>query len=420
MVSVTPIPSSSASADSRRLVRLYYAFQFFFSLLLWVPIFVAYQQRLGLDDTQIFGIQSIYYIAFCVLEIPTGMMADVIGRRRSIRYGALILIVANLVVVGIPEAVPAYAGFVAHWLLIALSRSLISGASSAYLYDALAQRGDVEIYKQAEGNARAYALVGKIAVWSVVGFLMQWHLTLPYWLTALSAVGAFAVALVLPADSFNAPLTLRETLMGPVRLLPQAFKAMRSSPLLALLMLQGVGLFVLVRLCQVNLFQPILGAKGFGVEAFGVVLAATSIFEAIGSARPAWMRRWMSDFNAVTALTILMAATLSVMAVGDKWVAVLGLAAFSFIAGISFPIQRQVLNDAIPHPSLRATLLSVESIVDRSVCAWAALRLGEFLARGALNPFLHLSAIVAVVFTGVIALVVPAVRARSAQRAAAI
>ncbi|MBC7794638.1 MAG: MFS transporter [Clostridia bacterium] len=401
----------AATADSKTLIRFYYAFQLFFSLLLWVPIFVAYQQRLGLSDLQIFEIQSIYYIAFCVLEIPTGMMADVIGRRRSIRFGALVLVVANLVVVGIPAFVGAYAGFVLHWVLIALSRSLISGACSAYLYDELAARGDVELYKQTEGNARAYALVGKIACWSVIGFVMAWHVTLPYWLTALSGLCAFAVSLMLPADAFDKPLQLRETLLAPLRLIPQAFRAIAGSSTLALLMLQGVGLFVLVRLCQVNLFQPILGSKGFGVQAFGVVLAATSIFEAVGSARPQWMRRWMKDFHAVTVLTVVMAGTLSVMAVGDKWIAVGALAAFSFVAGISFPIQRKVLNDAIPHPSLRATLLSIESIVDRSVCAWAALQLGDFLIRGDLIRFLHVSAVLVSLFTLLIAAVVPFIRA---------
>jgi MFS family permease len=404
--------------SAKRLVFLYYAFQFFFSLLLWVPIFYAYQQRLGLSDAQIFGIQSIYYIAFCVLEIPTGMMADAIGRRRSMRYGAFMLVVANLMVVAIPEVFPPYAGFVAHWLLIALSRSLISGASSAYLYDALQKMGDVTVYKQAEGNARAYGLVGKVACWAGIGFLMQWHFTLPYWLTAFAGVCAFAVAMILPPDALESGLKLREAVLAPLKLVPRAFDTMRSSPKLVLLMLQGVGLFVLVRLCQVNLFQPILSAKGYGVEAFGVVLAVTSIFEAIGSARPAWMRRWMSDINAVTVLTVVMAAALSIMAIGNQYVAVAALSAFSFVAGISFPIQRQVLNDAIPHPSLRATLLSLESIVDRSVCAWAALMLGNYLASGALNAFLHESAIIAAVFTCLIALSVSLLRTPAQARTA--
>ncbi len=389
--------------STKRLVFLYYAFQFFFSLLLWVPIFYAYQQQLGLSDPEIFKIQSIYYIAFCVLEIPTGMMADAIGRRRSMRFGAAALVGANLLVVGIPTFIGPYAGFVAHWLLIALSRSLISGASSAYLYDALQDRGDKEIYKQAEGNARAYGLVGKVACWAGIGFLMQWHFTLPYWLTAFSALCAFAVAMVLPQDS-------GARRASPALLLPRAIAVVRGSPRLGLLMIQGIGLFTLVRLVQVNLFQPILGAKGFGVETFGIILAGSSIFEAVGSARPAWMRRFVGDFHAVTLLTVVMAATMSVMAVGNAWIAVTALAVFSFIAGISFPIQRQVFNDAIPDASLRATLLSMESIVDRSVCAWAALQLGDYLAAGRLGGFLHGAAVVAAGVTLAVAVAVGAMK----------
>lgn len=399
--------------STKRLILAYYAFQFFFSLLLWVPIFYAYQQRLGLTDPEIFKIQSIYYIAFCVLEIPTGMMADAIGRRRSMRLGAAALVFANLFVVGIPEMVGPYIGFIVHWLLIALSRSLISGASSAYLYDALQDRGDKDSYKQAEGNARAYGLVGKVACWAVIGFVMQWHFTLPYWLTAASGVCAFAVAMILPQDS-------GAKRQSPLTLLPQAFAIIRSSPRLVLLMVQGVGLFTLVRLVQVNLFQPILGAKGFGVETFGVILAGSSIFEAVGAARPAWMRRFMGDFHAVTLLTVVMAGTMSLMAVDNAWVAVAALAVFSFVAGISFPIQRQVFNDAIPQPNLRATLLSLESIIDRSVCAWAALQLGDYLASGRLNPFLHGSAVVAGIVTVGVAIAVSALGARHRVRQPAV
>lgn len=393
--------------STKRLVFLYYAFQFFFSLLLWVPIFYAYQQQLGLSDPEIFKIQSIYYIAFCVLEIPTGMMADAIGRRRSMRFGAAALVGANLLVVGIPTFIGAYSGFIIHWLLIALSRSLISGASSAYLYDALQDRGDKEIYKQAEGNARAYGLIGKVVCWAGIGFLMQWHFTLPYWLTAFSGLCAFAVSLLLPQDSGT-----KRT--SPVALLPQAFGIIRRSPTLVLLMVQGIGLFTLVRLVQVNLFQPILGAKGFGVETFGIILAGSSIFEAVGAARPAWMRRFVGDFNAVTILTVVMAVTMSLMAVGNAWIAVGALAVFSFVAGISFPIQRQVFNDAIPQANVRATLLSIESILDRSVCAWAALQLGDYLAAGKLDHFLHGSAVIAGIVTVAVAIAVTALNRPSA------
>ena len=48
--------------------------------MLWLPIFYAYQRQLGLSDAQIFGIQSLYYVAFCLMEIPTGMAASIPSR----------------------------------------------------------------------------------------------------------------------------------------------------------------------------------------------------------------------------------------------------------------------------------------------------------------------------------------------------
>jgi len=35
---------------------LSYTFQFFFGLLLWLPVFYEYQRQIGLSDAQIFGI----------------------------------------------------------------------------------------------------------------------------------------------------------------------------------------------------------------------------------------------------------------------------------------------------------------------------------------------------------------------------
>ena len=165
----------------KKLIRLYTAFQFFFGFLLWLPIFYEYQRRMGLAPAEIFEIQSLYQIVFCFLEIPTGWFADRFGYLRSMRVGAAVLAAANL----LPIFAVDYVGFLAHFILIALSRSFISGASSSYLYEAFRERGETEAYKGVEGAARAYGLVGRVVGWAGVGFMMEWHVTLPYWLTAV-------------------------------------------------------------------------------------------------------------------------------------------------------------------------------------------------------------------------------------------
>lgn len=368
----------------RSVVRLFYGFQFFFSLLLWAPIFYEYQREMGLTDEQIFGIQSFYYLSFCFLEIPTGYVSDRWGHRTSLALGAGILTGANL----LPIFLPDYYGFALHWLLVAVARSLISGAASAYIYDYLAENGEPGWYKQAEGRARAFSLVGRVAGWAAVGFLMQWHLTLPYWLTAGASALSVGFALALPGFSDRGDRPAATMGFG------RAFRLLVSSRYLILVMLQGVAIFVLARVVQVNLFQPLLQQKGFPVWAYGVLMGGTTLFEALGSGRPEWINRWFSDLNGVFVLTLLLAGSTWFMAGAGPVATVIWLTLFALAVGLAYPVQRQVVNDAIPDSSFRATFLSIESLLDRLVCAAAAATMGGYVAAGLVGEFFQLSALV--------------------------
>ncbi len=384
----------------KRLFFLFNAFQFFFSLLLWVPIFYEYQKRIGLNDAEIFRIQSLYYLVFCLLEIPTGYLADWLGYRLCLILGSITLIVANIWV----PLNPSYLGFLSHFILIALARSFVSGASSAYLYETLHQQSALDQYKEAEGKARAYSLVGKVICWAMIGPIMQWHLTLPYWLTAINAaVGLyFAYALPVPAT------TTARTRVSVIEL----FKVLFTNPYLVLIMFQGVALFVLARICQVNLFQPILENKGFSVVSYGMVMALMTVFEALGAFRSAWLRRYVNDLNAVFVFTVLIGISFYLMSftsffgIDPKIITLIALCLFSYVIGISFPIQRQLINQAIPEPRLRASLLSSESIIDRGVNSLVASSLGLALQSGQLLIFLRKSAAVSVSSVLMIALLI--------------
>ncbi|HKN52592.1 MAG TPA: MFS transporter [Amycolatopsis sp.] len=393
----------------QRAVRLTYGFQFFFGLLLWVPIFYAYQKTVGLSDGEIFGIQSIYYIVFCLLEIPTGMLADRFDYRTSLAAGAGVLVLANLV----PVFAGNYTGFLVHFVLIALARSLVSGAQSAYLYEYLHAHGAGEQYLRAEGVGRAYSLVGKIVYWPVIGLLMSWNLPSPYWLTAINAGVALVFAVKLPAIPGGRGAGKTASLIAGVG---GALSTLRTSRWLALLMVQGVAMFTLVRICQVNLFQPILESKSLSVNWFGAVLAAMTIFEALGAARPHRVRRAFGPVGAVFGLTITMALCLGfIVPLGSLGTVVL-LCVFAVATGISFPVQKQLLNDSIPDSRYRATLLSMESILDRAVCALVAVALGAYLAGGRLDEFLVLSAVVTCVVMGLLGLLLLAVRRHRSDR----
>jgi fucose permease len=382
----------------KQTIRAYYGFQFCFGMLLWVPIFYDYQKKMGLSDTEIFGIQSLYYTAFCLLELPTGWAADRFGHRLCMISGAAVLTAANLLAV----FAPSYGGFLAHFLGVALARSLISGASSAYLYDSMKIHGLADDYKRVEGNARSYGLIGKVVCWAGIGFLMEWKLSLPYWLTAGFSAAAVMYAIRLPALTLGEPGESKASPAWALADLRPVFASLARSPLLALVMFQGIAMFVLARIGAVNLFQPVLQSKSFPLSSYGLIMSALTIFEAIGSAYPHWLRKVWSDLNSVYVLTAVMGISITALAWAGTVGTVFAFCLFSLACGFSFPIQRQLLNDAIPESRFRATLLSIESLIDRAVCAWVASLLGAYVSGGRIADFLVLSGMASVAAMGLL------------------
>ncbi|MFC9229821.1 MFS transporter [Streptomyces decoyicus] len=399
---------------ARRIIRLNNGFQLLFNLLWWMPVFYAYQREAGLSDGQIFGIQSIYYVAFCLFEIPTGMVADRIGARNCLRAGAVVMTAANLA----PVLAPSYTGFLVHFLAIAAGRSLTSGAASAYLYDGLAAEGAGEHYLKAEGQARALGLAAKVLCWPLVGPLMAVAHPTPYVLSAASAAGSLVCAMVLPrhaATGHDRRERTTKTSRGGLTFLRDATTALRcvcATPWLALLMVQGVAVFTLSRICQVNLFQPVLLDHGIPEGSHGGVLAAMTVAEAVASARPQWLGSRLSPVAWVSLLSLAMAAALAGSTLGGPWTVIALLCVFAAVTGFAYPLQRKLVNDAIPAGAPRATLLSVESIVDRAVCALAAVAAGAYLSAGRLDALLWHSAVV----TGVVMLVLQLILRRAPGR----
>ncbi|WP_445281680.1 MFS transporter [Streptomyces sp. DSM 118148] len=410
-------PAPAPSPAARRVIRLNNGFQLLFNLLWWMPVFYAYQRDAGLSDDQIFGIQSIYYIAFCLFEIPTGAVADRIGARNCLGAGAVVMTAANLA----PVLSPSYTGFLVHFLAIAAGRSLTSGAASAYLYDGLRAEGAQAHYLRAEGTARALGLAAKVVCWPLVGPLMTLAPQAPYVLSAASAAGSLGCVLALPRPAGPQGGHVRQgarpgrdgSLLRDTR---AALRTLWSSPRLALLMVQGVAVFTLSRICQVNLFQPVLLEHGIGQGAHGGVLAAMTVAEAVTSARPQWLGRRVAPVAWVSLLSVALAGTLAGTAVGGPWAVVVLLCAFAAITGFVYPVQRKLVNDAIPASAPRATLLSVESIVDRGVCALAAVAAGAYLAAGRLDALLWQSAAVTCVLMPVLLLALHRTRSRSGRR----
>jgi MFS family permease len=118
-----------------------------------VPFFL----EKGLNQSQIFLLQSIFSVSYLLWEIPSGWLADRIGRARSIQLSVPFAVV-GMVAYGFSDY---WWQFVVCELLLAVANGLISGADKALLIDSLkaAGRGSEFVRIQQRIDALGYAAI---------------------------------------------------------------------------------------------------------------------------------------------------------------------------------------------------------------------------------------------------------------------
>src|SRR5688572_26215708 len=122
---------------------------------------MAFMAARGLEFDEIMVLSALYSAVVIFVEIPTGAMADRMGRRVTMMAGALAMVAACLVSFGAHS----FAAFALAEALAAISISLCSGADSAYLFDLLAADGRAEEYPHRESIASAWHLFGNAAAY---------------------------------------------------------------------------------------------------------------------------------------------------------------------------------------------------------------------------------------------------------------
>ncbi|MBK7538511.1 MAG: MFS transporter, partial [Myxococcales bacterium] len=200
---------TSAADPLRRELRLFYLFRLLATSYLYVPIFMLFQEQRGLSFFQRLALGGVYSAVVILVDVPTGVFADRLGRRRSMMLGATAMVISCAVAL----RAESFASFAVAEALAAMSMALCSGADTAYLYDLLARHGRGHEYAQRESSASAMHLLGSAIAFAGGGLVGAVDLTLPYVLTAAVAALALAVAMALSDDRAARP-SFRRGLAG--------------------------------------------------------------------------------------------------------------------------------------------------------------------------------------------------------------
>jgi len=133
-----------------RNVGLYIAYGLTAEPLFWGVVLVSYLQKMAqMTLPEVYLVEALIVLGFPILEILFGSMADTVGRKRTMIYGAIFLFL-EVLEFALAETIWQACFANALWVVGA---SLISGADRALIYDSLKALGRTQEFEKIQSQA---------------------------------------------------------------------------------------------------------------------------------------------------------------------------------------------------------------------------------------------------------------------------
>jgi len=195
-------------------IRLFILFRVLFNARFYYPVFTILFLDYGLSLEQFALLNTVWAATIVLAEVPSGALADLLGRRRLLVVTSLLMI-AEMVLIGfVPLSDPrvVFWAFLGNRVLSGLAEALASGADEALAYDTLVAHGlagswpkvlEVQMRAQSLGYIGAMTLgamvydpgvINRVLGWWSLGAMVDQQMSMryPIYLTLLSGLLALA------------------------------------------------------------------------------------------------------------------------------------------------------------------------------------------------------------------------------------
>ncbi len=402
-----------------------------FPIGLFVPIGILLMQARGLDLATIGGVFAVYGIVALALELPTGGLADVLGRR-TVLVAASFLNAASLAAGAFAQEPLVFAAAMA---VGAAARALGSGPLEAWFVDAVGPGADGVVRRglSRAGSAEALALglgsvAGGLIPVALAGLLpglpSTGHgplisLSVPALLAAVFMAVHGAAVLALVDEGPRPRVGLRGLARGiPATVVGGARLGLRDG-ILRRLLLRAVLLGLVlsgIELLSPGVFAGLLGGEAAASGPYGLLVAAAFAASALGAAvAPAAAAR-LGGTGVTAAIAFALAGPVALLvAVPFLAAAGLGFAGVYLLLGVAGPLTSELLHGRVAGDE-RATMVSVESLAVQGGGVVSNVVLGAVAASAGTGVAIALAA-AALVASGL--LLLSAARAEARRRAEA-
>jgi MFS family permease len=324
-----------------------------------------------LDFKQIGILTAVKLISSNLFEVPTGVFADVVGRKTAVvisffLYGLVMFGFANISVFWM---------FIALDILKALSNAFFSGSLEALVYDSLLENKEENKYDKVVANMESVAWVGLFLSAIIGGYLYYFWYRSPYIVQGVLYLGAAIVALGLVEPKIDSQkYKIAEAVKFNFVGFKELFANIKISQISIIFITMGAGYFV------ASEWLGISQAREYGMDSRGVGLlfGAGYIISAVASQFYPKLRK---HFGAKKLLVITAGVLLASFLLA-KWVGVIAGSALiigRISSSTTFRNTRSSIINGLIGSKSRATTLSTLVLLSQLPMALMAYFMGDYI-----------------------------------------
>lgn len=169
----------------KRNITIYYITRVFVGLRFIIPIWVTFFLRI-ITFEQLALAETISIFIGMMFELPSGVLADLIGRRITVALGFIIHGIAYSLI----SQASNFGAYLLFFSIGALGESFVSGAEEALVYDTLKENKALEKYSKVKSIEAMIYRITLLLSTIVGGYIYKIRIYLPYLLTGLTMIVA--------------------------------------------------------------------------------------------------------------------------------------------------------------------------------------------------------------------------------------
>ena len=338
-----------------------YMSNFFSGLRITDAVWVALLAARGFSLWEIGLAESVFHVVSLLCEVPSGMAADLLGRKKALVFGGALAVTYNLLMAFAPNLFAICFAMA----LNALYNTMFSGTFTALIYDSLKLEGREDEYIQISANGSQISMLAN-AVGSLASLLKRFLGFAGFYLLSAAFEGISTLAclfmkepIVTEAQANRQKQTLRDLPGQFAQLVKDSLQILHTSPLAVKLIASSAVISVPSYLTKMFLQQRLV-ELGWPTEMLFLPLLLGGVSCVLGTEIGRRIRfRSMRRFYAVCSL--LCGAGTLLVGVAPAWGGIFGMMLVQSVLEVYLLHESQKLNDAIPSDQ-RATIISVDSM----------------------------------------------------------